>query len=179
MTRLAIFCGSSSHVDETFFRAARDLGQLIAQQKLELVYGGSSLGLMGAVSDEVLKQGGQVIGVMPDFMMNLECSNSRIQDLRIVSSMHERKKLMSDLADAFIALPGGFGTLDELFEIITWRQLHLHDKPIGILNFKGYFDSLLQFADRAVSDGFVRAEHRDFLVVESDPRSLLRRLTAH
>lgn len=177
--KVAVFCGSSTQVDPGFLEIAKSLGRQMAMQQIELVYGGASIGLMGAVADAALEAGGRVTGVMPDFMMNLECTHPGLTDLKIVSSMHERKKVMSDLAQGFVTLPGGFGTLDELFEIITWRQIRLHEKPIGILNHQGYFDSLIAFAENAVKCGFVRREHWDMVVSDRDPKSLLQRMFAH
>ena len=178
MKRIAVFCGSSIQVNPVFIEAARHLGRLLALNNIEVVYGGAAAGLMGQVADGALEKGGHVIGVMPDFMSSKEINHQTIQDLRIVKSMHERKQMMADLSDAFIALPGGFGTLDELFEIITWKQINLHMKPIGILNVEGYFDSLIAFADTATREGFVQPKHRDSFVVANDAENLIKKILA-
>jgi uncharacterized protein (TIGR00730 family) len=178
MKRIAVFCGSSIQVNPVFIEAARNLGRLLAFNNIEVVYGGAAVGLMGQVADGALEKGGHVIGVMPDFMSSREINHQSIQDLRIVKSMHERKQLMADLSDGFIALPGGFGTLDELFEIITWKQINLHMKPIGILNVEGYFDSLIAFADKATQEGFVQPKHRACFVLADDAETLIKKLIA-
>ncbi len=176
MKRLAVFCGASTQVDAGYLAVARELGQQLAASGIELVYGGASVGLMGAVASGALENGGHVIGVMPDFMSSVEVTHQHIQDIRIVRSLHERKQLMADLSDGFIALPGGYGTLDELFEIVTWKQIGLHQKPIGILNFLSYFDPLLQFRDHAIRTGFVRLEPRDLFIVSDTIPDLVARL---
>ena len=174
MSRIAVFCGSRNPVDSAFKQSAWDLGALLARGSHELIYGGASVGLMGAVADGCIRNKGTVIGVMPDFMQLPEQTHQGLHELRIVSSMHERKLQMSDRADAFIALPGGFGTLDEIFEIITWRQIGLHQKPIGLLNTQGYFDSLLAFIASAQRSGLIDSQHLDFLNVDQNPEPLLR-----
>lgn len=179
MSRLGavtVFCGSSPGRDPAFAAAAERLGQALAASGRSLVYGGGHVGLMGRMADSALAAGGHVIGVIPEAMMAREVGHRGLPDLRVVASMHERKALMAELGDAFVALPGGFGTLDELFEIVTWAQLGLHAKPIGLLNVSGYFDFLLRFADRSSADGFVRPEHRALLVVETQPAALLEAL---
>lgn len=173
MKSVAVFCGSAIKVDPVFIEAARNLGRLLALQGLEVIYGGASVGLMGQVADGALERGGRVTGVMPTFMSSRELTHQKLTQLHMVKSMHERKQLMADLSDAFIAIPGGFGTLDELFEIITWKQINLHAKPIGLLNLNGYFDGLISFADRATKEGFVQPHHRQAFVVGTDAESLL------
>jgi uncharacterized protein (TIGR00730 family) len=155
--------------------AARGLGELLAREGIALVYGGGSVGLMGLVADAALQAGGEVIGVIPHALWAREVGHRGLTDLRIVETMHERKSMMSDLADAFIALPGGLGTLEEIFEIWTWSQLGLHAKPVGFLDVDGYFGGLMDFLDRAVQEQFVRSPHRDIAVVEQDAAALLRR----
>lgn len=153
------------------------MGVAIAKRGLALVYGGGNVGLMGIIADAALAAGAKVTGVIPDALMAREIGHSGLTDLRVVGSMHERKAMMADLSDAFLALPGGVGTLEELFEIWTWGQLGHHRKPVGILNVEGYFDPLLAFVDRQYSEGFMRHEHRDMLVVESDPARVLKRFS--
>jgi len=174
--RICVFCGSSAGTDPAFSAAAKKVGEGLAQRGLELVYGGGNVGLMGVVADAALSGGGRVIGVIPQSLVDRELAHRRISELRIVSSMHERKALMADLSDAFIALPGGYGTVEEFCEILTWAQLGLHQKPIGLLNVEGYFDPLLAFLDHAVEEGFLRAEHRAILLDHSEPQTLISRL---
>jgi uncharacterized protein (TIGR00730 family) len=164
--------------DPIFAAAARSLGAEMAQRKLGLVYGGGNIGLMGVVADAVLAQGGEVIGVIPQALVDKELALHAVTKLHIVGSMHERKALMADLSDAFIALPGGFGTLDEFCEILTWAQLGLHRKPCGLMNTAGFYDTFLAQIDHAVTNGFIRAEHRDLIHVGTDPGTLLDRLAA-
>jgi hypothetical protein len=151
----------------------------MAERGLRLVYGGGDIGLMGAMADRILAAGGEVIGVIPRCLVEKEVAHLGVTQLHVVETMHARKALMADLCDAFIAIPGGFGTLEELFEVVTWRQLRIHSKPCGLLNTAGYFDDLLRFLDRATDDDFIRSEHRMNLLVESDPGPLLRRLLGH
>lgn len=179
MKRICVFCGSSAGDDPRFLDAARRLGALLAERGLGLVYGGATVGLMGAVADAALAHGGHVTGVIPSRLVERELAHHGLPDLRVVASMHERKALMADLADGFVALPGGIGTLEETFEVLTWAQLGLHHKPIGILNVAGYYAPLLTFLDHAVASRFVRREHRDVLLIEHDPGRLLDRLAAH
>jgi uncharacterized protein (TIGR00730 family) len=176
MRRLCVYAGASSGVDPAFERAAGDLGKLLAHNGIGLVYGGASIGLMGAVADGVLSAGGEAIGVIPVGLKRREVAHEALSELRTVDSMHERKAMMSDLADAFIALPGGLGTLDELLEAATWTQLGIHAKPCGLLNVGGYWDSLLAQLERAGRDGFLRADHRQALLVDTDSVSLLEQL---
>ncbi|HWF75184.1 MAG TPA: TIGR00730 family Rossman fold protein [Solirubrobacteraceae bacterium] len=176
LERVLIFCGSSPGRRPEYAQAAAGLGRLLAERRIGLVYGGASVGLMGAVADGALELGGEVIGVIPRRLVESEIAHAGLSDLRIVETMHERKALMAELADAIIALPGGTGTLDELFEMFTWSQLGLHRKPIGMLNVAGYWDGLLAFLDHMVQERFIYAEHRDALLVEREATALLERL---
>ena len=173
MTRICVFAGSSSGARAEYLGAASDLGKLFAARGIELVYGGARVGLMGAIADAVLADGGRVTGVIPKALVEKEVAHSGLTDLRIVTSMHQRKALMADLSDAFIALPGGWGTLDEMFEILTWAQLGLHRKPCGLLNVLGYFERLLSFLDHTMEQGFVRREYGSLLSTSDDPAALL------
>ena len=177
--RLAIFCGSNPGARPDYVAAARSLGKLLSQRGIGIVYGGSNVGLMAALADTMLDELGDIIGVIPRMLVQREVANTALTDLRIVESMHERKALMAELADGFVALPGGIGTLEEFFEIWTWGQLGMHDKPCGLLNVAGYFDPLLEFLDRAVAEKFVRDVHRGMVVVESDPSALLARFESY
>jgi uncharacterized protein (TIGR00730 family) len=170
---ICVFCGSSTGTSPIYTEATKELGLLFAQTDTTLVYGGGNIGLMGVLADEVLKHKGKVIGVIPDFLAKREVAHSGLTSLEVVSSMHERKKRMADQSDAFIALPGGWGTLDELAEILTWRQLTLIDQPIGILNTNSFFDSLIQQMKKMVVDGFLRHDNLDLLKIEQNPAKLL------
>jgi len=174
--RICVFCGSSVGARPAYAEAARAVGQAIAGRGMGLVYGGGRLGLMGIVADAALAAGGEVIGVIPQAMVEQERAHTGLRDLRIVTSMHERKAAMSDLAGAFLALPGGFGTLEEFCEMLTWTQLGLQRKPCGILNVGGYYDSLLRLFDHAVNERFLRHEHRALLLADKDAASLIDRL---
>ena len=174
--RICVFCGSSHGYHSRYADAARNLGQQLAARGIGLVYGGGNVGLMGELADAVLAGGGEVIGVIPQSLFVKELGHTGISDLRIVHTMHERKSLMATLADGFIALPGGFGTLDELCEIITWAQLGIHHKPCAVLNVDGYFDGFLQFLDSAVAQGFLRGEHRALLMVSPHLNDLLEQM---
>ena len=165
--RICVFCGSRPGGRSEYVQAARDLGAQMAARGIGLVYGGGHVGLMGTVADAVLKAGGEVIGVIPDNLVQREISHHGLSELHVVGSMHERKALMAKLADAFIALPGGFGTFEELFEIVTWAQLGLHRKAVGILNVSGFYDGLLALADHAIREGFIPEDNRG-LLLESD-----------
>ena len=173
--RICVFCGSNAGHDPTYLEAARGLGQLFAREGIALVYGGGSVGLMGELADAVLGAGGEAIGVIPHALWAREVGHRGLTDLHIVETMHERKAMMADLADAFIALPGGLGTLEEIFEIWTWAQLGLHAKPLGFLDVNGFYTPLMQFLDRASRERFLRDEHRAIAVVERDAETLLRR----
>ncbi|MFP5246901.1 MAG: TIGR00730 family Rossman fold protein, partial [Thermoanaerobaculia bacterium] len=160
MQRICVFCGSNKGSDPAYLDAARNLGTLFAREGIALVYGGGSVGLMGELADAVLHAGGEVIGVIPHALWAREVGHRGLTDLRIVDTMHERKAMMADLADAFIALPGGLGTLEEIFEIWTWAQLGLHAKPVGFLDVNGFYTPLMQFLERAARERFLRDEHR-------------------
>jgi uncharacterized protein (TIGR00730 family) len=173
--RICVFCGSNTGSDPAYVEAARDLGQLFAREGIALVYGGGSVGLMGVLADAVLSSGGEVIGVIPHALWAREVGHRGLTDLRIVETMHERKAMMADLSDAFIALPGGLGTLEEIFEIWTWAQLGLHSKPLGFLDVNGFYGLLMEFLDRAMRERFVKEPHRAIAMVARDAEALLRR----
>ncbi len=173
MQRLCVFCGSSVGSNSAYADAAHRLGELLTSRGVGLVYGGGHIGLMGVLADAVLQDGGEVIGVIPRSLKDRELAHPLITKLHVVETMHQRKALMADLADGFAALPGGFGTADELFEILTWAQLGLHAKPIGLLNVAGYFGHLLAWLDHTVAEGFLRTEHRQLLLEASHPEELL------
>jgi uncharacterized protein (TIGR00730 family) len=176
LRRICIFCGSSVGVRPEYRAAAEEIAILLAARNVEIVFGGGCVGLMGIVADTALAHGGHVIGVIPSAMVAREIAHRGLPDLRIVASMHERKALMASLSDAFIALPGGFGTFEEFCEAVTWTQLGLHRKPCGLLNTGGYYDFLVGLIDRAVTDGFIRPENRHIVVADSDPKALIERL---
>lgn len=173
---VCVFCGSRLGATPRYEQAAEAVGRLLAERGRTLVYGGGNVGLMGVLADGALKGGGEVIGVIPAALMERELGHGSVTDLRIVGTMHERKALMADLADAFLAMPGGYGTLDELCEILTWSQLGLHAKPVGLLNTEGYFDAFLSFLTRSVEEGFLHPIDREMLLVDSDPARLVERL---
>jgi uncharacterized protein (TIGR00730 family) len=177
--RLCVFCGSSSGSEPVYLESARALGSALAREGIGLVYGGASVGLMGAVADAALAAGGHVTGVMPQALVDKEIGHRGLTDLRIVGSMHERKALMAELSDGFVALPGGLGTFEELFEVWTWAQLGYHRKPCALLNVAGFYDKLADFLDDVVSRGFVKPVHRGMLVVEREPEALLRAVKAY
>jgi uncharacterized protein (TIGR00730 family) len=177
--RLCVFCGSNPGRDPVYREAAVALGRLLAESGLGLVYGGGSVGLMGALADAVLAAGGEAVGVIPEALATKEVAHAGLTDLRVVPSMHARKSLMVDLADAFVALPGGYGTLDELFETITWAQLGIHRKPIGLLDAAGYFAPLVAFLDHAVAEGFISKANRELFLVSPSPEALLDALRRH
>jgi uncharacterized protein (TIGR00730 family) len=178
LTRVCVFCGSNSGRRPSYLETARSLGRLLAARGVGLVYGGGNVGLMGALADAVLDGGGEAIGVIPGHLVDKELAHRGLTDLRIVHSMHERKALMADLADAFIALPGGLGTLEEFCEVLTWSQLGLHRKPCALFNVENYYDGLLALFDHAVGEGFVSPDHRQFLLVDDDGARLLDRLSS-
>ena len=173
MQRICVFCGSNSGNSPEYLSAAVELGNLLPENGIGLVYGGSNIGLMGALADAVLKSGGHVTGVIPQSLVDREVAHGGLSDLRIVESMHERKALMADLADGFVALPGGYGTFDELCEILTWAQLGIHTKPIGLLNTLGYWEPFMGFLDHAVTAGFLGAGHRRLLGISDTAPALL------
>lgn len=174
--RVCVYCGSSRGSDPAYTLAARALGTHLATSGIELVYGGGSVGLMNEVAEGALRAGGRVIGVIPEKLMALELGRRDLTELILVPDMHTRKKTMADRSDAFIALPGGYGTLEELFEAVTWTQLNYHRKPVGLLNVSGYYDALVAFLARAVADGFVRSLHAGLIVVDDDVDRLLDRM---
>ena len=176
MKRITVFCGSCLGNDEQFSKSCRELAHVFIENDIGLVYGGGNVGLMGTIADEMIKGGGEVIGIIPQKLVEMKVSHNSLKDLRIVNSMHERKALMADLADAFIALPGGIGTLEELIEVFTWSQLGFHTKPCGVLNTNNYYNLLNQFLDNMVSSKFLRQEHKETLIFEEDPEKLVERL---
>lgn len=176
LASVAVYCGASNGVDPGYADFAHDFGRLLATEGIALVYGGGGVGLMGAVAKGALRAGGEVHGVITEALRVKELAYLELTSLLVVDTMHERKAAMSDRADAFVALPGGFGTFDELFEAVTWMQLGIHEKPCGILNFRGFFDDLVTFIDKTTSSGFIKPAHRDTLVVEADGFAMLRRL---
>ena len=178
MRSICVFCGSSFGNRPDYLHLARETGRLIAERQLTLVYGGGKAGLMGALADAALNAGGEVVGIIPQILLDREVGHTGLTKLHVVGSMAERKLLMGELSDAFLSLPGGIGTLDELFEAWSWTQLGLHDKPSGLLNFQGYYDHLVRFLDLAVSEGFQRPRHRAALLVGTEVEPLLDQLMA-
>lgn len=176
---LCVFCGSSVGSKPAYLGAAIALGKVLAEQKIRIVYGGGRVGLMGAIADAALNNGGEVIGVIPQHLVDREVAHQGLTELRVVQSMHERKALMAEMSDAFAAMPGGLGTLEEFFEVWTWGQLGLHRKPYALLNVNGFYDPLVQFIDQLVEQKFVKLEHRKMLIVESDVAMLPVRLAGH
>ena len=178
MTRICVFCGSSPGARPAYVDAARLLAAELVQRKLGLVYGGGSVGLMGVVADSVLQAGGEVIGVIPAPLASRELAHKGVTELRVVASMHERKAMMAELADGFIALPGGLGTLEETLEILTWAQLGIHPKPVAVLNVDGYYDGLLRLLTHAVREGFLRPEYFALLLFGDTPAEVLEKFAA-
>lgn len=176
MRRVCVFCGSSRGNVDAYLTAARATGLALVERGIELVYGGGSVGLMGIISNTVMAAGGRVTGIIPERLWSREIGNTEVTDLRVVGSMHERKALMAEMSDGFIALPGGFGTFEEFCEAITWTQLGLHDKPCGLLNVQGYYDSLLGLFERAERDGFIGGGQREIVMWDTDPDALLERM---
>jgi uncharacterized protein (TIGR00730 family) len=179
MKSICVYCGSANQASQKFFLAARRMGETLAREGLTLVYGGGRTGLMGALADSVLDQNGQVIGVIVESMNTPELAHTRLSRLEVTATIHQRKARMYALADGYIALPGGYGTLDELFETLTWAQIGEHQKPVGLLNVDGYYDPLLTMLDRAVDEKFLFPEHRRSLLCETDPDKLLKAMAAH
>jgi hypothetical protein len=179
MRSVCVYCGSSAGDRPEYVEAARALGHALAQRGIELIYGGAQVGLMGHVANAVLERGGRVIGVIPQMLVRKEIAHAGLTALHVTASMHERKQKMADLSEGFIALPGGIGTFEELFEIWTWGQLGLHRRPCGLLNVAGYYDDLVRFLDHATASGFIRAEQRAMLSVESDVDALLARFDSY
>jgi uncharacterized protein (TIGR00730 family) len=170
---VCVYCGSSFGTDPAYLEATRTLARTFVQQRIRVIYGGAANGLMGALADATLEAGGEVVGVIPQQLVDREIAHQGLTELHVVATMHERKALMAQLSDAFVALPGGIGTLEELIEIFTWSQLGLHNKPLGVLNVNGYYDRLGAFLDHAVEQGFQPAEQRAKLVMATDPDALL------
>lgn len=178
LRRVGVFCGSGTGADPLYARAATDMGRALATAGIELVYGGGAVGLMGVVADSVMASGGRVIGVIPSGLFSREVAHGAISELHHTATMHERKALMYELSDAFVALPGGLGTLDELFETLTWAQLGLHDKPVGLLDVAGYFNGLVQFIESTVQAGFTKERHVQRLLSDPSPEALLAALAS-
>lgn len=179
LTSLCVYCGSRSGRIDTYAAAACALAQAMVERDIGLVYGGASVGIMGILADEVLRLGGKAVGVIPESLLRRELAHAALTELHVTPSMHARKTLMAELADGFIALPGGIGTLEEIFEVWTWAQLGFHHKPCGLLNVAGYYDALTAFLDHSVDEQFVGANTRDMLIVESSPTALLDRFAAY
>lgn len=179
MQSVCVYCGASPGADPAFADAASEVGRLLAASGRTLIFGGGRVGLMGAVADAALSAGGRVIGIIPQALLEKEVAHQGLSELRVVGSMHERKALMADLSDGFLALPGGLGTMEELFEVWTWGQLGLHTKPYALLNVRGFFDPLLAFLDQLVQQRFLRPEHRAMLLVGTDANSLLTDMAVH
>ena len=179
MRRICVFCGSSPGARPEYLQAAKQLGYTLASKDIGLVYGGARVGMMGKIAESVLEKGGEVTGVIPKGLVEKEVAFTELADLRVVDSMHERKALMADLSDGFIALPGGLGTIEEFFEVLTWAQLGIHPKPCGLLNVKQYYDRLLDFLDHSVEEKFVELEHRSMILVDENPEKLLRKFETY
>ena len=178
LSTLCVYCASSPGIDPDFGLAASSFGRLLVERQIRLVYGGGHVGLMGLLADAVLQEGGQVHGVITRALEDKEVAHQGLTTLEVVDTMHQRKAAMADLADGFVMLPGGFGTLDEFMEAVTWTQLGIHSKPCGVLDVKGYFDPLRAMLERATRERFMREQHRDIVIVESDPEALLDRLSS-
>jgi uncharacterized protein (TIGR00730 family) len=179
MKSVAVYCGSSSGNQEIYTQQAQEMGRELARRGLTLVYGGGCVGLMGTIADAVLAEGGKVIGVIPGFLADKELAHQGCTELHIVDTMHQRKLLMADLAEGFVAMPGGFGTLEELFEVLTWGQLGLHGKPVGVLNTQGFYDSLLALLDHMSAEAFLRQENRGQLLQNANAAALLDAMQAY
>lgn len=178
MKKICVFCGSSVGANPIYAESARELGRVLIQQKLGLVYGGGRVGLMGILADTVLAEGGEVIGILPQGLFTKEVAHEGLTEIRFVGSMHQRKAMMVELSDGFVALPGGYGTTEEFCEVITWAQLGIHQKPCGLLNIEGYFTYLLKFLDYTVQERFLRPEHRSLVLEDTNPESLLSKMRA-
>jgi len=176
LNTLAVFCGSYSGKDPIYVQSAVILGELLATAKTTLVYGGGNVGIMGAVANSVLDHGGKVIGVIPNFLVRKEIAHPNLTELKVVRSMHERKAMIAEIADGFMALPGGFGTLEEVFEMITWDTLGIVHAPIGILNTNGFYDDMIKQIDRCVKEGFIDQKMRDLVLIDSDPAKLFQKM---
>ena len=176
MKRICVFCGSSAGNNSKYVKSARKLGETLTGSDITLIYGGSNVGLMGEIANAMIRRNGNVIGIIPQVLVEKEVAFTYLQDLRIVDSMHERKALMAELADGFISMPGGFGTLEETIEMLTWTQLGIHEKPLGLLNVEGYFDRLIEFIDHMVSEGFLVQGFRDMVLMDDNPAGQLNKL---
>ena len=174
--RICVFCGSSPGNNSKYTKSARKLGETLTECDITLIYGGSNIGLMGEIANSMIRRNGNVIGIIPQVLVEKEVAFTHLQDLRIVNSMHERKALMAKLADGFISMTGGFGTLEETIEMLTWTQLGIHEKPLGLLNVEGYFDRLIEFIDHMVSEGFLVQGFRDIVLMDDNPAGLLDKL---
>ena len=179
MRRICVFCGSSPGARPEYLQAAKQLGYTLASKDIGLVYGGARVGMMGKIAESVLEKGGEVTGVIPKGLVEKEVAFTELADLRVVDSMHERKALMAELSDGFIALPGGLGTIEEFFEVVTWAQLGIHPKPCGLLNVEQYYDRLLDFLDHSVEEKFVELEHRSMILVDEKPKGLLKKFETY
>ena len=179
MNRLAVYCGSATPADPRYVELAHSVGTELAGRGIGVVYGGGKLGLMGALADGTLAAGGEVVGVIPDAMVQAEVANLACTELRVVRTMHERKQAFTDLSDGFLALPGGVGTMDELWEAVSWAQLGYHAKPVGLLNAFGFYDGLLAFIEQMTETGFVRPVHRNIIIADSGLRALLERMESY
>ena len=179
MKRLAVYCGSATPEDPIYIETARHVGRTLAERGIGVVYGGGRLGLMGAVADSALEAGGEVIGIIPDALVGAEVAHRGVTELHVVSGMHERKKMFTDLSDGFLTIPGGVGTMDELWEAISWAQLGYHASPVGLLNVDGFYDGLLEFYRHMGETGFIRAEHRGILIADSELDPLLDKMAAY
>lgn len=179
MKSVCVYCGSNIGRQEAYSNAARILAKSLVDRDIKLIYGGASVGIMGLIADTVLQLGGQAVGVIPDALVQKEVAHKNLTELHVTQSMHERKTLMAELSDGFIAMPGGIGTLEEIFEIWTWAQLGFHKKPCGLLNIEGYFDSLTTFLNHAVEEQFIKTPHRSMLLIDADPEKLLDRFASY
>ncbi len=179
MNRICVFCGSNPGTNSVYLETAEKVGVFLAEKKIELVYGGGAVGLMGKIADTVMLNGGRVIGVIPKALAEKEVEHGGLTELNVVDSMHRRKAMMEELSDGFIALPGGFGTFEELCEIITWAQLGFHNKPCGFLNIQGYYDPLVELFDKATDEGFVREEHRKLVIIEDEIDEMYKRMKSY
>jgi uncharacterized protein (TIGR00730 family) len=179
MKRLAVYCGSATPADPVYIECARRVGRTLAERGIGVVYGGGRLGLMGAVADAALEAGGEVIGVIPEALVNAEVAHRGCTELHVVSTMHQRKQLFTDLSDGFVTIPGGVGTMDELWEAVSWSQLGYHDKPVGLLNVGGYYDHLIAFNRHMIETGFIRAQHAGILIHADSFDTLLDRMAAY
>ena len=179
MKRLAVYCGSASPSDPVYIESARQVGRTLAERGIGVVYGGGRLGLMGAVADSALEAGGEVIGIIPQALVNAEVAHRGLSELHVVETMHQRKQAFTDLSDGFINLPGGTGTMDELWEALSWAQIGYHAKPVGLLNVAGYYDGLVAFYHKMADVGFLRPQHRDLLIIADTLDALLDRMAAH